>query len=400
MTLTRIPDEPIPASEVHTWSTYQGNLHATPLVEEYLGGPLRRWVESETIQNPLALPWLRGLVDGTLDHLEALLKDLETAMGRADLCALLSDLLRRSGPLLDVRRDIGALYGEIVAFRLLKERGAKEVHKLTSRGDWLADGLTVSVKTILDIDHNYRQIEDAFTGLAWLADCPSVRSVGHFRVSKARGLDNKLMNKVLGFFDSDMERTLAALCTNLPFGRWTSCHVDALRIPELARTEETGRLHFPADRYDSENLLLMFEDIRERTQEEHGVSLELQLRSDASRTFSTSCDLDAWWGWPQVDQARLGKQVRDALQRIASRNERKPTSDFIGWINIEAHPSLQTPIAKQPARMKDFLAAVVEGTPFPVRVCIYGGFELQAPLVIPFGPPARFAEPLGESDGS
>ncbi len=250
------------------------------------------------------------------------------------------------------------------------------------------------MKTILDMGHNYRLIEEAIEGLGYLKESPAMRATRRFRISEGEGLDYQFMNKILGFIDSDLESTLQYLILRMEANDWMHCRVEAVGIPKQRNDQEKGYFQFKAYRDDSEKLRFTFNDIRagEPKEREHRIHFDIEIRSDDSLAFSTNNDLDSWWGWREVDQKRLGAQVADKLQSIFHRNKGKNITDFAAWINIEAHPSLQIGIAKQPNTLRDFLARVIPAADFPVLICVYGGFKLTEPLLFGFGSVAGFPE--------
>ncbi len=81
MASTILPEKPIPLRVARDWSSYEKNLDATPLVREHLREILKGRVENSKIQNPLALPWLRVLIDGNLRSLEKHLAEFKSYMG-------------------------------------------------------------------------------------------------------------------------------------------------------------------------------------------------------------------------------------------------------------------------------------------------------------------------------
>jgi len=403
MELTVLPDTPIPLSLAKDWSTYEENLASTPLVARYLTNTLRQWVRNPQIPNPLVLPWIRILVDGSLNSLKRPLADLEESMGESALSELLFDLLQKHAkrkPAMHIQRDISALFGEIMAFRRLKEMGARDIAKISSRGDWLADGVTVSVKTVLDVDHNYGQIEESLKGLAYLEEAPFMRSIRDIRIFGGKGLDNEFMSKTLKLIENSLEKILGFLLSDMGSRDWYYImgEIEAIRVPEVADKSETGRFHIKACRSDRTTLSLDIEDIREGESTEskaHGIRLSMRLREDDSLVFSTDNDLSAWYGWPEVDQARLGNKILRKLEQIESKYNGDATR-FAGWISIETHPKFQPGIATFPAKTRDFLERLVEHKEYPVFFLLYGGFELAKPLLLQFGGPTCFGKASAE----
>ena len=396
MGLTMLPEKPIPLRAARDWANYERNLGTTPLVREYLLEILKSWVESTRIPNPLALPWVRALVNGDLGFLEKILSDFEGNMGESNLSTLIPDLLRRNEPLQHTHRRLSALFGEVMTFRKLRELGAENVEKLTTWGDWRADELTISVKTILDIDRNYRLIEDVAEGLAYLEEYPLVRATSHFRVFNGDGLDDRFMAKVLDFLHSDLEEMLEHLVTGMGHPRWAYSKGEALRDPDMAGTNEKGRFRVKGFRHLDE-VTVELEDIGvgESPEQEHGIKFKMELRQDASHGFATSNDFNAWSGEPEIDREKLGRKIAGGLSKIERKNKGKDISQFAAWINIEAHPSLQAGIAGHPEKIRALISELVEGVNFPVLVYIYGGFELAEPMLLQFGPEVELFSGLG-----
>ena len=392
MTLTILPESPVSLSEAGNWSLYEDGLAETPLVRKYLEETLRSWVEQSGVPNPLVLPWVRALYDGMLSFLEPHLADLETMLGDSNLAALVDDLLRKAGPALDLRKDVSALYGEVVAFRGVRGMGAKSIQKMTSRGDWHADGVDVSVKTILDIDHNYQQIEDSLEGNAYLEEFPTLRRMRHIQLRKGRGLDNELMSKVLRLLDHGLERLLAFLLDDFGYPDWHYFSLEGLRVPEVVPADERGRLSLKAMRHGNRSILLVLEDIRAGESSSlggHGLEMDFEERSDNTHAFSTNNDLNTWWGMQEIDQERLGKKIAVKAEEITSK--KREGSPLAGWINIETHPSLQKGIAAKPEALKRFASEWVGECDIPILIHAFGGFELAKPVTCSLGPPLDFS---------
>ncbi|MFC2106060.1 hypothetical protein ACFLS0_04850 [Candidatus Bipolaricaulota bacterium] len=398
MAFNMLPEKPIPLRVARDWSSYKKNLDATPLVRKHLLGILKGWVENPKIQNPLALPWLRHLIDGDLRSLEKHLAEFENYMGESNLSKLIPDLLPVGAPLQHTHRSLSALFGEVMTFRKLRELGAENVAKLTTWGDWQADELTVSVKTILDIDSNYKLIEDVVEGLGCLEEYPAMRATSHFRIFNGNGLDDRFLAKVLDFLHVDLEETLQYLVSGMGYPKWVYCSVEALRIPEVAGTNEKGRLRANATRHNGKQILIALEDIRggESPEQRHRIEFKIKLRQGVSYEFSANNDFNAWSGEPEIDRQKLRRQIVGKLETVAIKNKGKDISGFAAWINIEAHPSLESGIAGHPGRIKALISELVEEVKFPVLVYIYGGFELKKPLLLKFGPETKLFSGIGD----
>ena len=395
MVLTFLPAHPVPLRVARDWATYEKGLAATPILHRLLGGIMPRWVEGPGVANPLALPWVRILADGDLGSLEDRLQELQAAMGEENLSRLFADLLPKKGSASDVRRGVSSLFGEIVAFQSLRKAGARTLEKITQGGDWLADGWTVSVKTVMGIDHNYDHIESTVEGLAYLTECPTIRRIRSFRVAKGNGLDYELMGKIMHLLDFRLESLLQFLVQGLAWPGWyyATAELNAVRVPEVAGATEAGRLKIKGGRYDERHVIITLEDMRSGEKAgslPRGIEFQIELRKDDGLEFSTSNDLNSWWGMPALDRDRLGVQLREKLAQIADQDVKNSTGAFAGWINIEVHPRLSAGTRAQRDSIRDYLAGLVGETSYPVVVCFFGGVELAEPMILSFGPPIQF----------
>jgi len=341
MMLTVLPEEAFSEDTVRDWSTYEPNLARTPLAEKYLREVLKAWIENPKIHNPLAIPWIRSLATGGLLTVERFLSSFENELGQANLAALIPDLLPSNEPILQTLRKPAALYGEIATYRELRKRGAESIKKIESVGDWLADGHTVSVKTILDLDSNYQLLESAFEGLAWRAETPLTRRVKEFRVYKGEGLDNRFMAQILDFMHSDLEVLLSQLAVMTPYPRWYYAQMEFMRDPVAAGTSEKRRFLVKAHRQEGSEIFIELRGIggSPSAAGANQIQLKLVLRHDASTQLWMSNDYDAWSESGQSDFGKLGDQIRGKLDELSTMYVK-------------------------------------------TMVCLYGGFELAEPLLL------------------
>jgi len=325
-------------------------------------------------------------------------------MGEENLRSLLDDLLETDAPLLHTHRSMAALVGEISSFEQLSKLGAQSFKKLIEWGDWAADDMTISVKTITDLDSNHPLIEDAFIGLCDLMECPTIRMVDHFRVYKASHLDDEFVSKILEFMHFELEALLKHLACDFAHPRWASSETDLFFIPEIAGASAKGRFRVKANRYDPEKILVEFSELRKNSDRDHKLTLDIEIRKDGKGYVSTSNEHATWWAMTEIEIEKLGPQIKNRLDSIAKKNAGRDTSQFAAWITVETHPKFQKRLALAPEQFKSQLDEYIPHTEYPVVIHFQGGFELAEPLLLNYGPELKFApseheQQLDEEEG-
>ena len=327
---------------------------------------------------------MRLLASGGLLKLEGFFSEFRNEIGEKNLEDLVHDLLLPNEPLLQTLRRPAALYGELLTYRELHALGARSIKKMTEDGDWLADGHTVSVKTILDLDSNYQLIESAFEGLAWRSEYPMIRRTKGLVLRNGEGLDDRFMRQILDFLHSDLEKLLVQLLTIAPHPRWYYAQIELMRDPATAETKEKRRFRVKASRWEEKQIHVELLGIggSPPSTGKRQLTLRLTLRNDAARDLWMSNDYDAWSGSGQTSFGKLGDQIQNRLDALSKAHERGAAKSFLGWINITTHPSHQEEVATDPTQMQDLVTRLTSDLPYPTVVCLYGGFELAKPLLV------------------
>jgi len=381
-----LPKTTLNQDQVKDWNRYKPMLARSPTVQRYLEPRLKGWVTNEKIDNPLQISWVQILLDHGLSTLERFFREFEASMGSENLRKLLADTLRPNGPVYDIQRSIASLWGEILTFRELRKTG-QTISKITERGDWLVDKTVVSVKSILDMDYNYRLLESTVVGLSYVDSFEVIRQCGSIRFSNAIGMDDSFLKKVVDFLNSSLKDLLNVLFEGFQEPEWTNILLEGSRFYTKAGST-TGFLEFTATRYNEGEINIRLNEHRSGEQEKdgHALTIDIERRSDNELAFSVTSDMNTWWGWPEVDQERLGKQIRERIKKL-DHNWRQEDTPFVGWVNIEAHPSLQEGIELDRRRLGEFLKTAVGNVPFGVVFYVHGGFELaDKPVVVCIGP--------------
>ena len=386
MVIHMLPKTILSRAQSKDWKRYESSLENYPAVQGYLGERLRSWVTSVKIDNPLQISWVRILLDHGLIRLEQFFREFEAAMGKENLRRLVEDTLPTAAPAYAIQRSIASLWGEILAFRELRKTG-RAISKITERGDWLVDETVVSVKSILDMDYNYRLLENTIEGLIYLDEFKILQQCESIRFSKATGMDDSFLKKVVDFLNSSLKDLLNVLFEGFQEPEWTNILLEGSRFYTKAGST-TGFLAFKATRYNEGKINIRLNEHRSGEQEKdsHAITIDIKQRSADTRDFSVTSDMDVWWGWPEVDQERLGRQIRERIEKL-EHNWRQGDTPFVGWVNIEAHPSLQEGIELDRRRLGEFLKTAVGNVPFGVVFYVHGGFELaDKPVVVCIGP--------------
>lgn len=274
------------------------------------------------------------------------------------------------------------------------------IRKITEYGDWDVDGVTVSVKTVLEMSHNHWTIQETLVGYACLAECPTLGSASIIRLSRTEGLDDLFMKDILWFIERHLDGVLGFLLLHLAFPDWYTASVESLSttVSGLDRAGDAGRLRLSAMRDHQSAVLLTLEDIRggaEDVPRSHKIELSIEPGGANSGALRTSSELDAWWGTPNLDQVnkeRVGKKIRADLDKIVKARRKSKVPRLAGWVNFGVHPSLQKGIASDPAGFREFLSSLVCESDFPVIFCPYEVFQaVPLPFIVLF----RDVDPSG-----
>lgn len=388
MALDLLPDRLVTKDELHKWVTYAPRLEGQKYGVKYLSKYLRSWIENLRVGNPLQIPWVRALLSGGIRSLHRTLCDLEAQMGERVLPSLLADTLRVTTPAHEVSRDIASLFGEILAYRELRKRHA-QIEKITEHGDWKADDIVVSVKSVLDMGFNYQLLENAIEGLLPLAESESLRMCRSFRLAKGKGLDYQFLKKLLGFINEHLEPVLRVALGLFQSREWVHLGMEAQRYYLDSDERCAGFLNVSLRRYRDCGIMLNLKGEREGEGDDasHVLEIAIEERHGEDQSVSVTNDMNTWWGMPEVDKKRLGRKISENIDKLkATKGKLSANTPFKGWINIAAHPSIETGIAKKGPAFRDFLTSYIGKTDFEVIICAHGGFELSKPHILVFAP--------------
>jgi hypothetical protein len=195
--------------EIRSWSLYEEQLKGSPTVAKYFENLFKIWVER--LDNPLAVLWLRQLLENELDDLESFVNNLSEK--EPELLKKIIDELphkNRNGksPIenqsAEVIKKIVSAEGELFALKYLYEKYTKIIPYTDKYGDYLCDdNYLVSVKTKNDINFNKFVIENYIYGLLFNNDYLLLKKF-RYDTEQIDGIDDRFRSVILEFIISNM----------------------------------------------------------------------------------------------------------------------------------------------------------------------------------------------------
>jgi hypothetical protein len=193
---------------LRNWSFYESNLINYPAVGKYLKFTFKNWVEN--LDQPLAIPWLRDLLDNNLSNLETKLFNLSQIFSQS-INAVTCELTElKSNYAFGVLNKIFSLNGELLSLYYLTNFFSK-IEKIKEPGDFLCNNsIYVSVKTKSDMNFNLDIISNYLAGLFYIQKEDDLTDF-KIQFSKSNGINDHFRNSILEFLNNNLLDTLKAL---------------------------------------------------------------------------------------------------------------------------------------------------------------------------------------------
>lgn len=186
--------------EIKNWDTYNKKLNIYPLVSNYMGSILKQWVENSDL--PTAVNWLKDLLHGNLNYLERSLSNIITKDEKI-LLEMLKELPSNKNILsTEISKKIISLNGELIAFSY-SLLDYKNIEKINNKGDFICDGIVISVKTKMDLSFNEDIILNFMNGLLCVEEYFFLRNFSCSKISM-EGLNDRQRNEIISFLKSDL----------------------------------------------------------------------------------------------------------------------------------------------------------------------------------------------------
>lgn len=376
-----LPERLISTEDQHEWEFYRDGLRGCPLTTRFLGEYLRSLVEQDRDHTPLQVPWIRSLFEFDLEPLEERIEQMVSRVGEETFSILIDDLFLSSSPITEHSRQVNSFFAEWVAYTLLATE-AKIVRKTTARGDWIANGVLVSVKSILAPDYNYERLRSLFEGLALVKEYETLRGWHHVGIKELIRPDYRFMRHLMTFVEDELEHWLADFDA-----MEAGCTWERHRREQRAYTDSKGRSvgKLSVELSGNRNELQLRLDAVGHELESAAMSGVVLVFKRADPSYiSIGTDMDTWWGKPDANRGLLGRWITEQMEKIHKAFAALDGALCRAWIDVACHPQHETAIAFHRGQYENFLASILGEHHFPVTVVFRGGLELAQPLVLDF----------------
>lgn len=195
--------------EIKSWSLYEEQLKDYPTVAKYFENLFKIWVLR--LDNPLAVLWVRLLLENKLEDFEKFVKNLSEK--NPELLKKIIDELppkkrnEKSQKIIqsaEVIKKLVSVNGELFALKYLSKKFTKITPYTGKYGDYLCDDIyLVSVKTKNDINFNRFVIENYVYGLLSIKDYLFLKKF-RYDTEQIDGIDDSFRNVILEFIRSNM----------------------------------------------------------------------------------------------------------------------------------------------------------------------------------------------------
>lgn len=189
------------------WSLYESNLKYYPTVGEYLSFTFKDWVKN--LDQPLAIPWLRDLLNNNLNYLETKLFKLSQIFPQS-INGIICELTElKSEYAFGVLNKIFSLNGELLSIHYLTHFFTK-IEKI-KKPDFLCDNsIYVSVKTKSDMNFNLDIISNYLSGIFFIQQEGDLTDL-KIQFSISNGINDHFRNSILDFLKNNLINTFRAL---------------------------------------------------------------------------------------------------------------------------------------------------------------------------------------------
>lgn len=382
-----LPKKLLKKSETKKLASYPCDFQNKIFIKKYLKDIFGKWIESESIKNPMTIFWVRQLYKRRLDKLEKNLENLQRKLGENNLRGIFNELENESGDEISVVRKIESLKGEITAFKELVNNGYDNLGKINQVGDWENDNSIISVKSILDLDFNYQLLGEIITGMFFAEENSILRKYNKINFKNGKNVDYKFQKNIVDFLADSF---LSALnFTDKELGYSDKVEIKTTKY-FCERNIQTGYIEIFVNGYveNASKKIIEFNFREDRAGEEkfkHRFTMKMETYKENSGIFSINYETDAYWEGNALDWSVLEGRIKKHIDEFDKNlNKQKKQKNFIGWINISVHPKHEYYIKGNKEKVSEILKTVKCDRNYKIYFCFNPqvSFDLTTAIII------------------
>jgi hypothetical protein len=379
------PQKTINRIDINNFGLYSQNIEGHPFIKKFMFDLIKKWIEN--LPDPMQVPWIFDLYRGKVRYLDDFLQRMENQVGEDNLDLFLRELFVENFKTEeDLYRKTESIYAELLAFSLLEKEGHKDLRKIRKIGDIESDIGIISVKSILDLDLNYKLIENVIWSLIINSENFILRKIDFVRLYNKENIDYKFLKNIITFLEESLTNSLEFL-TKENKSNILTIEFQKSIINKANQTE--GLFKVSINRWyqnSTEKNYFYFDENRKGEKKKH--KIEMMFERDLiqeSDFFYVTNDTTMWGEGEGIDPKFLAERLEFYLHEIDRQIDKVPKDKcFIGWINVSVSPMYQNSVIRNIEKIQDVIKGVKGNRKYQVVLCLAPqlGFEMKEPQLI------------------
>lgn len=325
-----IPKNTYPLSYYRNWHLYENILKQYDKINFYFGKVIKTWIDWCGLNNinPLEISIILDFFSNNSHKFEKILSNFEKLVGKNILLNYISEFRGIARPE-EVTQKLASLNSESYIYEVIKNN-TSQVKKINSIGDWETDSKVISVKSILELDLNYKIIENFLCSLFYIKEYCIIRKYSSIIFNKSKNINSGFRKTILNYLRENIISLLE---------RHDKLH---LQYPELGKhiTYNVNDLNITIDTYinNQPRIIRIFIQSYNNLSEIEIEFIEEEMNNLYSIAYNTN---SFFFGGNNIDKSAILKKIRGKIYELDKNYtqfmECQSEKIFEGWIPFLIH---------------------------------------------------------------
>ncbi len=335
--------------------------------------------------------WIQWLYKNNLDELDQDLKKLEEKIGKDSLKLVFAELKNEDNRTEAIIKKMQSLKGEFVAFNKLSSDGYTGLKKMRQVGDWENDNTIISVKSILDLDLNYKLIEDTIRGMIFVKENEILRKYNHIDLRDGKKIDDQFRTKIITYLQNSLCSTIYFInneLTQVGNNGYVEVKISKFFVHNKVPSGYMEVCISGYSNYCNSSKKVIKIDFKEnrvgKEEQKHQLTIQLESKDGKNNTFSVHFDTQVYEEGQQLDLDYLSKRISEHLKHFDISVNKTNQKQFVGWINISIHSMHECYALQNKRKIENTIKGIKNDKQYKVVFCLtpQTGFDLKS--AIPF----------------
>lgn len=365
--IDKLPTKLITRQKCNDWNSYSQNLTNYKYVSHYLGEKIKFWVEN--LKYPLEVTIIYNLFLDKLNYLDDNLNKLETWLGKENLIKVCNEIEKNTALSYQVNKRFTSLNGEIEVFNELKTE-SNEIVKINEYGDWIITNRIISVKTITDLDYNYKNIENTLKSLSLIIDNEIIRKYNDIKILNAESINYNSLENTLEFIRSDALTFLE------------DYSIKEIGFPEIGEQQEfsNGKVKIYIDSFEENGSRRINFTISPLMQvlNGHSESVNIEFRENEKifeNIFAVTYDIYGYFREEKFNLEKISKRIQQMIDRTNICEKFENNLEL--WIVLSLHDKHANYIINESNKLQEELKEKIKYKSFEVYLLIVPQFRFE-----------------------